>query len=257
MCGKRGYRMSESLKSMNNWIKLYYPDMIYVCVIVIAAVYLFVYKKEHRKSIIYPLIVILICILNPVLYQKLLSRMVYWRMFWMIPDAVIIAYAVTDIIKRGKTYLVKGMLLAAGVCCIIFTGVRVYDKDVFDWTKNPQKVSADTEAVCDAILAIDKHPKCVIPDGMYCEARQYNGDIELMYGRNAEHYINNLAEKYIPVHFQMQSDNPDYDYVFSVAKEDGYNFVVCSKEKPVNETILIRYGFNGCVDAGNYWVYYD
>lgn len=249
--------MTEAINQMYNWIRLYYPDMIYVIIMMISVGYLLMCKKEHRKSIMYPVIVILICILNPIIYQKLLSKMVYWRMFWMIPDATIIAYAVTDIIKKCKPVWGKMILLITCMGTIIHVGKNVYNRDVFDRIQNPQKVSADTEAVCDAILAIDKHPRCVMPDGMYAEARQYNGDIELMYGRNAEGYINNLADKYIPVHQQMQAESPDYDYVFSVASEDNYNFIACNKRKPVPDEVLRKYGYVGCLDAGNYWVYYD
>lgn len=248
--------MTELINQMQNWIKQYYPDTIYVCVIVVAAIYLFVCKKEHRKSIIYPIIVILICILNPVIYQKLLRRMVYWRMFWMIPDAVLISYAITDIIKRSKPVWIKSILLVTAICGIIITGVRVYNKELFIKIQNLQKVSANTEKVCDTILAMDRNPKCIIPDGMYCEARQYNGDIELMYGRNAEGYINELSERYMLVHFFMQQDEPDYEYIFNVAKEDGYNFIVCQKKKAVPGEILEKYGYDRCADAGEYWVYY-
>ncbi|MBQ9609884.1 MAG: hypothetical protein IJV15_10640 [Lachnospiraceae bacterium] len=249
--------MMESIKQMYNWIRAYYPDMIYVSVIIVAALYLFICKKEHRKSIIWPLIVILICILNPVIYKLMLRRMVYWRMFWMIPDAILIAYAVTDIIKRCKSVWSKIILAAGFTVAIAVMGVNVYNRDVFDLTRNPQKVSANTKEVCAAILSVDSHPKCIIPDGMYTEARQYNGDIELMYGRNADGYINELNDRYKNVHYQMQSDTPDYEYVFSIAKEDGYNFVVCNKNKPVPDNILQMYGYVSCLDAGEYWVYYD
>lgn len=248
--------MVESINQMYNWIRAYYPNVIYVVVIVLSAIYLFVCKEKHRKSIIYPTMVILICILNPIIYKLLLSRMVYWRMFWMIPDAILIAYAVTDIIKRCKPIWSKLILIVGFGIAIIAMGINVYNRDVFDRIHNPQKVSANTEAVCDAILSVDAHPRCVIPDGMYAEARQYNGDIELMYGRNAEGYINVLNDRYKNVHYQMQSEMPDYEYVFSVAKEDGYNFVVCNKNKPVPDKILQMYGYVSCLDAGEYWVYY-
>lgn len=249
--------MADTINQMQNWIKQYYPDIIYVCLIIVAAIYLFVCKKEHRKSLICPIIVILICILNPIIYQKLLSRMVYWRMFWMIPDAILISYAITDIIKKCKPVWIKSLLIIAGICGIIITGVRVYNEELFVRTQNLQKVSANTEKVCDTILAIDKNPKCIIPDGMYCEARQYNGDIELMYGRNAEGYINELSERYMLVHFFMQQDEPDYEYIFSVAKEDGYDFIACQKKKAVPDEILEKFGYDGCADAGEYWVYYS
>ncbi len=249
--------MSEAIKNMHNWIKLYYPDMIYTCIIIIAMVYLLVAKKEQRRSIVYPIIVILICILNPFLYQKLLRKMVYWRMFWMIPDAILVSLALTDIIKRCRLKWVKTILFTAAILLVVITGVRVYNRDVFDFTKNPQKVSDNTQKVCDAILSIDEHPRCIIPDGMYTEARQYNGDIELMYGRNADGYINELSEKYKEVHYNMCSDAPNYEYVFEVAHRDGYDFVVCNKNKPVPDEVLQRYGYVGCLDAGEYWVYYD
>ena len=251
-----GDKMVESVKEMYNWIKLYYPDMVYVCIMIAAAIYLFVCKKENRRSVISPIIVILICILNPVIYQKLLSRMVYWRMFWMIPDAIIIAYAATDIIKRCNKVTVKMVLLASFISVIVITGVCMYNRENFELIQNPQKVTADTEEVCDAILSIDKHPRCVLPYDMYSEARQYNGDIELMYGRNAEGYINKLDEKYWYVFYELFLDEPNYEYVFSTAAADGYNFIVNTKDKPVEEEVLIKYGYLSSMPAGEYVVYY-
>lgn len=247
--------MSESIRDMINWLKQYYNDKFYIIITIAALIYLFTVKKEHRKALICPLIVIILCIFNPFLYQKFLIGVSYWRMFWMIPDAMLIAYVITDIIKRLKPIYGKVIILLSFIVLIVCIGTNMYNRELFCKIQNPQKVSPQTKEICDVILSVDKHPKCIIPDGMYIEARQYNGDIELMYGRNAEGYINELPEKYMYVHYYMWTDSPNYEYVFEAAKRDGYNFVVCNKNKPVPDDILDKYGYGDCLDAGGYWVY--
>ena len=249
--------MSILIEEMINWIKLYYGDAIFLTMAFFSYIYLYIYNSKIRKTIIYPSAFLLFLLLNPILYKFIFRAGRYWRFFWMLPNAIIIATAITLIAKKSDKRIHKVIVISLVTLFIIVKGANVYQNAGFVKAQNLYKVDANTQAVCDAILEYDKSPKCVMPSTLFCEARQYSGDIELMYGRDVQGYIRGVSDDVRKVYESMESDNPDYDYILSQSLEGGYGFVITYDSKSIDDTILDKYGYNLINNVVGYNIYYN
>ena len=247
--------MNDSINQMLNGITAYYGNGMYAVMTVFASIYLYVHCRDSRNRLLYPSIFILICLLCPVLYIKIFYRITYWRFFWLIPSGVFISYALTRMIKQSNKVIEKLFLLVICVIIITIFGTNMYLNGGFQRARNIQKVSAATKSVCDIMLAEDERPKCIVPSGIYCEVRQYSGDIEMMFGRDADGYINDTEQICLDIRHTLDADVPDYDMVLNAAKERGYEFVIVYDSKPVNKKLLKKYGYKKLAKSSGYIVY--
>ena len=247
--------MKEATEQMANWITSYYGNGAYAVLTICAALYLYVHCKESRKKLIYPSLFILVCLLCPVLYAKVFWRITYWRFFWLLPSGVFISYAVTRLVMQLDK--ISGKLFLLAICGIINAtfGTNMYLNGVFQKTQNIQKVSVATKSVCDIMLSEEKYPQCIVPSGIYCEVRQYSGDIEMMFGRDADGYINDTEQICIDIRNTLDSEAPDYDLVLSTASERGYEFVAVYDTKPIDKKLLKKYGYKKLAQSSGYIVY--
>ncbi len=233
--------MSEIVNVIMNWIARYYGDALFVVVAFVSYIYLFVYSKENRKRIIYPVLLICFVAINPILYKYIFYRIIYWRLFWMLPNSIVIAYAVVKMVRNSnkiEKIIVIGMLS----CLIVFKGSNAFEHGGFVSMQNLYKISDDVIQVCDIMLNLDDSPRCIMPAPLYSEVRQYSGDIELMYGRNIEGYINsNIKQEFRDVHAELLKESPNYDYVLNVAKSNQFEFVVVESGKPISNDVLEVY----------------
>ena len=249
--------MSLLLSEMINWIKTYYGDAIFLTMAVFSYIYIFVCFKKVRSLIIYPSAFILFLLLNPLLYKYIFKGGRYWRFFWMFPSIIMISVAITMLIKSSKTVYEKLIVSIVFVLLIVIKGTNVYQNGGFEKTDNLFKVNPETQAVCSVILEYDESPRCILPNPIFCEARQYSGDIELMYGRDVQGYIMRAPDDIKKVYACMESEMPDYEYVLSKAFEGRYEFVVTKELKPVDDITLDKYGYNLIQNVDGYNIYYN
>lgn len=235
---------------MMNWIKAYYGDCFILLLAMISYFYLFFRYKVSRRQIIYPVLLIIFLLLNPILYRYIYRANRYWRFFWMVPNGMIIALAVGKMIENARSRLLKSVVGSAFVGLVVLCGTNVYVNGGFTKVQNWSKVSRQTQEVCDYILTIDDHPRCIMPDSIFTETRQYNGNIEQYYGRDAHGYIYAADEIRTSVYQSLASMEPDYEFVLSEANKAKIDFIVVENNKPIDTECLTKYDFEyvGAVD---------
>lgn len=248
--------MREAVKTVLNNIKKYYPDRVYLLVFLCAFLYIFITNKKMRKKLMLPMIVIAIIVVNPVLYKFVFHKLIYWRFFWIFSDILIISYAITDLIRKTDKAWLK--LLISGFCAgiIIASGVNVFTSGALVKTQNKEHLDSHTVAVCDAMLAINDYPKCVVPLELTWEARQYSGNIQMMYGRNADGFINRVDPAGDLVQESI-NEGVGFDYVFTMAATHGYPFVVTLAWKQPEADIAQAYNYEKCFEDEMYALYYN
>ena len=64
--------------------------------------------------------------------------------------------------------------------------------------------------VAEKMLEEEAHPRCIVGGDLKTSIRLYSGDIEPMYGRNVENYINKASEYDKKIDKEMESEHPDY-----------------------------------------------
>ena len=235
---------------MINWIKIYYGDCFILLLAMISYSYLFFRYKESRRQIIFPVLLIIFLLFNPILYRYIYRANRYWRFFWMIPNGMAIALAVGKMIENARSRLLKSVVGIAFVGLVVLYGTNVYINGGFTKVQNWSKVSSQTQELCDYILAIDDHPRCIMPEGIFSEARQYNGNIEQYYGRDAHGYIYAADKIRTSVYWSLVSVEPDYELVLSEANKAKIDFIVVENSKPIAVEYLTKYDFEyvGSVD---------
>lgn len=249
--------MLDAIRTMINWLQLYYADIFFLILTIMSYLYLFITNRNLRARFLLPVALILFCVINPVLYFLVLKRTVYWRLLWMVPDAIIVAVAGVSILKKCKRQWMQLILLGVMTFVIVLKGTNVFVHGNFTKVENWVKLPQTTLDVCDAILEIDSTPKAIFPQVLYSEIRQYAPEIEMMYGRNADGFIYSCPMDCLLTRWQVEQVRPDYDFVFSQATRFSYNFVVAMDSKPADADILSKYQFEEAVRTPGYIIYYN
>lgn len=249
--------MLEAIKTMVNWFQAYYADGFFLILAILSYIYLFIASKNLRIRFLLPIAMIVFSIINPILYILLLKETVYWRLFWMVPDAIIIACAVTSLIKQCKWDWLKLLLLAAMTVLVVGKGTNAFVHGNFTKVQNWMKLSQATIEVCDTIQEIETNPKVLLPQGLYSEVRQYAPEIEMMYGRNADGYIYWCPPECTLTVWQMRQREPDFDFIFRQAGLSLCDFVVLEDTRVVDPVIPQTYQYEEVARISGYIIYYN
>ena len=247
--------MKDAVTQIIFWYKEYYADGFFLILAICAYIYLFVHEEKIRKKMLYPVAMLVFCILNPVLYYKVFKDIIYWRLFWLIPDAIMIAYAVTMMVRASKKTMEKIMVLLFVCGVIVIKGTNVYTNGGFTVRQNLEKVSESVVQVCDVMLEMEEEPRCILPGPLLSEARQYSGSIKSAYGRNAFGYILAMPQEQWDIYQEMEKETPDFDYILGKAVERNYTFVVTYDRHVIEEEILLKYNYYEKACVAGYRIY--
>lgn len=249
--------MLEAIKTMINWIQLYYADGFFLILAMISYIYLFVTSKKVRVRFLLPISMIVFCLINPLLYKLVFEHTIYWRLLWMIPDAIIIAVAITAVIKRCNNDGIKLLVLGAVTVLIMAKGTNAFVHGNFTKVQNWVKLPQATLEVCDTIRTISSNPKVLLPRTLYSDVRQYAPEIEMMYGRNADGYIYWCPPECLLTVWQMERREPDFDVIFKQAGLSDCDFVVLEEAKAmaVDPAILELYQYTEIARTSGYVIY--
>lgn len=252
----------------NAWLKLntYYGLSAVPALFVAALMYLF-YKRKESKSLsektfmCYSIFFWLIYFLPPTAYiigNYMIGYDVYWRMFWLFPEEIIIAYVMTKIVTGAEGAKRKLVVLVACVFVIINVGNAIsnlgYDFDKLNW----QKLSSETLAVCETIendsVAKGIEPNAVVCEDLVSEIRVYDPAIKMPYGRNALR-AESMDERSWQLYDVMHAERLDANRLAFYMERWDVPYVVYSNDDE-NKAKLIAAGFSLIGEAGSNAVYY-
>ncbi|MCR5294628.1 MAG: hypothetical protein K6E30_05570 [Lachnospiraceae bacterium] len=236
-----------------------YGDKYLFSLAVLSCFVLFLFFKNDRRRLIWPMIFCLLAVLNPYAYKIAGSIGIYWywRLFWMFAEGVITALAFTRIIQFFRKKIRWPILFSAMCLLIGLLGEYVFQEGNFYKADNPDKLKLGTEEVCDALLAVDPNPRVVLCFAYTPYVRQYSGDITLFYDRYDYEYQLAGREVEHKVAHELEKTNPDYRMIFSTALENDYNFVVTYGNRPVPEDIYSAFGFEEVGDDVGVFIFYN
>ena len=97
----------ENIKIIKQTFLEFQGSGMYIVLFFISMIYIFIKEKDKKIKafLIYFSIIILLITLNPIfnkLVGKIFTDTVYWRVYWMIPLGVTIAYGAVKFIKNEK-----------------------------------------------------------------------------------------------------------------------------------------------------------
>jgi hypothetical protein len=243
----------------------YMGGSVYGLFYLIAAVYILLADKDKRKTIMFPAILLMIFIINPISYKYIWEKTmsngtVQWRAYWMIPIVLMIAYAVVRAIFCVENILIKIILLLLMVVCIISGGNNVYMHEYnFETSENYYKIPQEAIEVSDILLADNEEPRVVMETGLYCYIRQYSTKIKMMYGRNSDGYMSGgygiMPQQIFSVRWCYDFSELNVKWIHSVSKEGAYKYIVVSNTRIVNDSDLDECGYYLIGETEHYKIY--
>lgn len=254
--------MKTALRVAIERIDWYIGDGWHYLLFLLALVFLILNRKEkeNRKwlagySILFA--AVYICPLSARIIMKYcVGYLVYWRMFWLLPTSVIIAYAAAKLCA-GRKHL-AGQLAAMAVLTFVIAaaGENPYigEDAPYQKAQNLQKLPTDVCQICNVINAsLEEGERAVVvmPDALNGYARQYDASIELVYGRRSK-----LRKARRKIHKQMNKENPKFGKIIRLSRKEGANYLVYPANEEQNRKIEKR-KFVQIGKVGGYCIYKD
>ncbi len=222
-----------------------------------ALIYLAVKEKERLKKalfVYFPLFVLIVFMLPPVysLYMKIEEAATYYRLLWMIPVSITIAYAAVTLVKK---HLIVGTAAACALICAL--GSCVYTGPFVAPADNRLHLPQAVIDVSDYLISQSEGSRNVtiaVPGELIHFIRQYDTGLRLAFGR--EVYVAGWSEPN-PVYEEMElKEKTDCSALAAACREYRCNFIVLNAAKPVDGD-LREEGYELLALLDGYYIYKD
>ena len=237
----------------------YYGNKAMFMIAVVSCLYLIITTRRERRRLVFPMLFILVAVLNPVFYRLTTEHGIYWywRFLWMFSETIISALAITRLIKAVEGVYLKPVFFTAFCVLIIMCGSYAFRPSAFSKARSLEKLRIGTADICDMILEVDKTPHVVMCYIHASDARQYNGDITLYFDRYSFEVNAPYNTHEGKMCWELEQTSPDYDYVFSTAALDGFNFIVSYGNRPVAPGLAESYGYRNIGGTAGVDIWYN
>lgn len=193
-----------------------------------------------------------------IIVEYCIGSNVYWRMFWILPFPLVTAYAFALALKQVPSGWKRGIFIFFTMAVIMVTGTSIYPH-YFSKAENIYKIPQNAVDVCQIVNEDAKEnqtaeKKVIVPNELLSYIRQYDGSIQMPYGRNAlknEKFQNKNVKRIFEL---MSSPETDFETLAEYAKREACNYLVY----PVHETAdkkLQELGYERIGENGVYCVY--
>lgn len=244
--------MNKYLEALKIAYNSMFDNKAYLLMALLALLFLFILNKhtDISKYILYGSIIIILIVCNPLIGYVIaifIGKGVYWRVFWMLPIVIMIAYSITWCIQKQD----KNKKLAVGIIftlIIVMCGDYMFSSDNFTIVNNAYKVSDETVAVCNMLLADEEDVRAIVPLSLSIEVRQYDASIKLLFGR--KDYDKDLKK----VVQEIDKDIIDIELIDEYAKKYDCTHVVIKNSSELSESPE-EYDWKCISTIGNYIIY--
>ena len=194
-------------------------------------VYLFLSEKNRTRRIlfIYMPVMMLLLFFNP-LFNRLFvwaaEEEIYFRLCWLLPVILVIAYSLVRLLEGMKGKKQFGAALLA-VALIVVSGKLVYSSPLYSRAENIYHVPDSVVHICDAIEMPGREVMAVFPEEMLLYVRQYSPLVCMPYGREV------IMGVYNPLNEEMEREEADLEALAPLAKEALCHYIILPAEKKI------------------------
>lgn len=250
--------MNEWITQIQNYIQQYINGSPIIYMYIAGLMFLCFRGKDKRRMLVYPSIILMIVIINPVLYGYVWIKFIeygFWRMLWMIPVLPVIGVAVVEFAGIIKKEWVMYVATVVFIAVVFIKCDNIYRQEaVFVETDNYYKLPEASVDIGNYILQYKEEPVVLAPEQLYCYLRQYKGDIKLVYGRDAQGFILPITDETINELIQIIGDNSgDTARLIELAEERDTDIIILP-----NDTAfwgLESYGYEMIGSMHGYYIY--
>ena len=250
--------MKEWSIEILNYIQQYVNHSPILWIYLVSLLFLCFRGKEKRRMLVYPSLLIMLVVMNPVCYGYVWVKLItyaFWRMLWMIPVIPVIACAAVEIAGLFRKDWAAPMLTAAFIVIMVFIGDNIYRKQgVFTRQNNWYKLPDSSVHVAKTILELEDEPLVLSSPYIYCHLRQYSSDIKLVFGRDAETFILPIQDpETLELSQMVLANGGDTTRLVELAEKKGVDIIVL----PANHgfVLLGDYGYEYVTQTDGYNLY--
>lgn len=182
-------------------------------------------RKYIRIMFVYLPVILLLLYFNPLfasLVYGLAGSEIYYRILWLLPVTIVIAYTCVHI--YGKLKGVKQSFFALCMIAVIaVSGSYVYNNPYFSRAENSYHVPDSVVDVCDAIVVPGREVRGVFPKELLQYVRQYAPTVCMPYGREV------LVERWnydVPLYDAMEAEVVDWEKLAPLVIESCSHYVI-------------------------------
>ena len=218
--------MREVLTVFQNFTGSGFLTILYL----LTLLYLWTSEKNpaFRAIFVYGASIIQFLFFMPIFYYgyQLLDQGTYYRILWILPMTITIAYAAVKILGR---YPIGS--IALGLVVIIICGKYVYTNENISLAENVYHIPQEVIEVCDMIMPGEDEERVtgVFPDSLIHFVRQYSSEIKMVYGRDY------LAPDWIygdhPLRQVMNQEEIRISELVRLATEQKCQYIILERNK--------------------------
>ena len=254
MARLRGAAFEDRMNTVIEVFKNYNGPGYYCVLFIIALLYLWFTEEDKRirALLIYTPSVIQVLFFIPYFYMlyNMLDEGTYYRILWLMPMSVVIAYAGCKVIG---VHTKIGLVLLSAI--LIMGGTYVYKSVYMSPAENAYHLPEEAVQICDMIKPEEGRERvwAVFPTDLVHFVRQYTTTIQMPFGRNNmvaewENYENAMYDFYIqPV--------LDVERLSELASEYYCNYIILDKERILENGKLEDYDIIKIGETDHYIVY--
>lgn len=225
-----------------------------IILFMVAIVYLLIMEKSRPKRILFiycPMIVFL-CFFNPLffgIFAYAAEEEIYFRLMWLLPVAVVLAYTAVSILDslKGKARVGFGV---AAILVICVSGKLVYSSPLYSVADNLYHMPQEVVDICDAIKVDGREVMAAFPEEFLLYVRQYSPVVCMPYGRES------ITGYYNEFNSLMGKEEIPVDELVSLSRENMCHYLILREEQ-----ILLgdmgAYGFRVFDKMHGYVIYMD
>lgn len=226
----------------------------YYCILFIAALMYLWFTEEDKRIrclLLYAPATIQIIFFIPYFYMlyNTLDEGTYYRILWLLPMTVVIAYAGCKVIG---VHTKVGLALLSAI--LILSGTYVYKSEYMSVAENAYHIPAEVVEVCDMIKPAEGRERiwASFPVDMVHYVRQYTTTIQMPFGR--DQLVDSWLKYDNALYDMYAGEEMDVVELSDTATEYLCNYVVLEKDRELignpKDVELIYFG-----ETDNYVVY--
>lgn len=220
-------------------------------------VFLWLKEKDIKKRILFAYMpaIMLVLYFNPVFAKVIYAAVgdeIYYRLLWLLPITVTIAYSVTVLYGQIKGRK-KGLFAICCACLLMISGKCIYADVNFHRAQNLYHVPDAVVEICDEIRVEGREVMAVFPMELMQYVRQYSAWVCMPYGR--EMMVGRWGN-HDDLYDVMEAPVLELDKLAPLTKERLCHFVVLPQGKEVTGN-WADYEFEYIGTFSGYTVYQD
>ena len=204
---------------------------IYPFLFLAVLIYLLATEKDSkiRRVLLESSLVITVLFFFP-LFKMVMDKVeeagTYYRILWLLPMTVVIAYAGVKLIGRHTR-----IGLAAMVIVLVLGGEYLYKSQYVTRAENRYHLPQAVIAICDLIAPQEDEERvwAVFPSELIHFVRQYSSEIQMPYGRDM--VVASWEHVEHPMYALMESDIVRIDLLAELADDYQCQYIILNKAK--------------------------